>query len=180
MIVLKKRPYKYLMDGVACAEKIVIGLLLLFDVFVSAANVFSRYVIHQNWSFAEEIVVAGMVLMSLIGAALCARERSGLINLTLFVDKLPRKARLIVEIVMFAGLVFFGLVMVYYGVIRCVDQHTTNRLTAALQIPEWYYTSFVPIGGALLVLHSLEHILDCFFAFRDTTPGDGMEEGFEA
>lgn len=173
---MKKRPYKRFMDGVAHVERAVIGLLLLIDIVISAANVFSRYVIHQSWSFAEEVVVAGMVLMSLIGAALCARRRGGLINLTLFADRLPFRPRLIVEILMTAGLVFFGLVMVRYGIIRCVDQHTTNRLTAALQIPEWYYSSFVPIGGALLALHSLERIVDCIFELRDGEP-DGDKGG---
>ena len=167
---MKKRPYKRFMDGVAAVEMALIGLLLLFDIVISAANVFSRYVIHQSWSFAEEVVVAGMVLMSLVGAALCARRRGGLINLTLFVDKLSFRPRLVLEILMTAGLVFFGLVMVYFGIVRCVDQYNTNRLTAALQIPEWYYSSFVPIGGALLAVHCLERIADCVFELRDGEP----------
>lgn len=156
------------MNGVAFVEKVAIAVLLLIEVVITAANVFSRYVIHQSWSFTEEVVVAMLVLMSLMGAGLCARDRGGLINLTLFTDMMPKKARLVVEILMTVGVVIFGFVMLKYGVVRCVDQFNTGRLTSALQIPEWYYTSAVPIGGGLLVIHSLERILDCAFEFLES------------
>ena len=155
------------MDGLAAVEKAVIALLLLGEVSLTAANVFSRYVIHQSWSFTEEVVVAVLVLMSMMGAALCARDRGGLINLTLVTDKLPKKTQLIVEIAMTVCLIVFALVMLKYGVIRCMDQLRTGRLTSALQLPEWYFTSAVPIGGALIVIHSLERIADCVFEMVD-------------
>lgn len=172
---MKVRGYKRVLNGVAAVERWGIGLLLLMDIAISAANVFSRYVIHQSWSFAEEVVVAALVLMSLVGAALCARDRGGLINLTLFADKLPRRTRLAVEIVMALGMVAFALVMVYYGIVRCADQIATNRLTAALRIPEWYYSAFVPIGGVLLATHSLERVADCTFEIVDGKEEEGLE-----
>lgn len=164
---MKVRGYKRAMDALAYFERGVICLLLFGEVALTAANVFSRYVIHQSWSFTEEVVVAVMVLMSLIGAALCARDRGGLINLTLFTDKLPKKTRIILEIIMMLGVIFFAVVMVKYGIDRCITQIATNRRTSALQLPEWYYTSFVPIGGALMTIHSLEHIADCIFEIKD-------------
>lgn len=173
---MKIRAYKRVLNGVASVEKCVIALLLLMDIVISAANVFSRYVIHQSWSFTEEVVVAALVLMSLVGAALCARDRGGLINLTLLTDKMPKKTRIIVEIVMTTGLVFFAIVMLYFGIVRCIKQCETGRLTAALQIPEWYYTSFVPIGGLMIAIHSIERIVDCIFELVDDK---GKEEPAE-
>ena len=72
-------------------------------------------------------------------------------------------------------LIVFAIVMVHYGIARCMDQVYTNRLTAALRIPEWYYSSFVPIGGGLLVLHSLERIVDCMFEMVDRNQEEGSE-----
>ena len=164
---MKARGYKRAMDALAVLERWVMCLILFIEVALTTANVFSRYVIHQSWSFTEEIVVALMVLMSLIGAALCARSRGGLINLTIFTDRLPQKARIILEIIMMLGVIAFGMVMVKYGIDRCITQIATNRRTAALQLPEWYYTSFVPIGGVLMVIHSLEHVADCVFEMKD-------------
>ena len=68
---------------------------------------------------------------------------------------------------MMLGVIAFAMVMVKYGIDRCITQIATNRRTAALQLPEWYYTSFVPIGGVLMVIHSLEHIADCVFEMKD-------------
>lgn len=169
---MKLRAYKRVMNGLAAVEKTVVGLLLAGEVALTAANVLSRYVLHQSWSFTEEVVVAVLVMMSMLGASLCARDRGGLINLTLVTDKLPKKTRLIVEILMTVCLIIFALVMLKYGIIRCGDQMRAGRMTSALQLPEWYFTSAVPVGGALIAIHSVERILDCIFEMVD----DGKED----
>jgi len=164
---MKKRGYKRVFDVLASVEKWLIAFLLVFDVGLTAANVFSRYVIHKGWSFTEEIVVAILILMSLIGAALCARTRGGLINLTLITDILPGKVQNILDILTTVLLIFFGAVMVKYGIARCVAQAAAHQMTTSLQIPEWHYSTFVPLGGALLILHSAEHITDVIFDMID-------------
>ena len=154
------RLYKRCMNGLAAVEKAVIGILLLIEVVLTAGNVLSRYVTHNSWSFTEEIVVALLVLMSLIGAALCVREKGGLVSLSLVTDRLPKKAQLALDIVMILLSLLFAAAMVWFGIQRCLKQIETNRTTAVLQLPEWYYTAFVPIGGALLSLHFIERIVD--------------------
>lgn len=144
----------------AAAEKAVIGILLLIEVVLTAGNVLSRYVIHSGWSFTEEIVVALLVLMSVIGAALCVRESGGLVSLTLLTDRLPKRVRLALDILMILLSMAFAAVMLWYGIQRCLVQVRTNRTTAVLQLPEWYYSSFIPIGGALLLVHFVERIVD--------------------
>lgn len=167
LIRMKRRAYKKTIDKLVAIEKITLVILLFANIVLTAGNVFSRYVIHKSWSFTEEIVVAMLVLMSLVGAALCARERGGLINLTLFTDKFSKFQRMIVEIAMTLLLVCFALVMVKYGYQRCLTQIETGRLTSSLQIPEWYYSAFVPISGILIAIHGAERILDLFFEYTD-------------
>lgn len=174
---MKKRGYKRVADVLAAIEKHLIAFLLVFDVVLTAANVFSRYVIHKGWSFTEEIVVAVLVLMSLIGAALCARTRGGLINLTMVTDKMSKRAQDIVDIFTTLLLIGFAAVMVKYGIDRCVAQAAGGQMTTSLQIPEWYYNSFIPLGGVLLIVHSLEHITDIIFELIDgkREGGDGKK-----
>jgi TRAP-type C4-dicarboxylate transport system permease small subunit len=162
------------MDALAAVEKAVIGVLLLFEVALTAGNVLSRYVLHKGWSFTEEIVVAVLVLMSLMGAALCAREKHGLVSLTLLTDLMPKKAQLIIDILMILLSMTFAAAMIRFGIQRCLMQVATNRTTSVLQLPEWYYSSFVPIGGALLFLHLIERIVDDVCALiSDKTSGEG-------
>ena len=159
--------YKRIFNGIAFFEKWLISLILLFDVMLTAANVLSRKLLHQNWSFTEEIVVALMVLMSLLGAALCARTRGGLINLTLFTDKMPKKVQFVLEIVMCLLVIVFAWIMIQYGVLRCMDQARMGRTTDALQIPAWIYSAFTPVGGFFLILHEIEHIIDSVYEAKE-------------
>lgn len=66
--------YKKLMDFVALVEKAVLAATMILILVLTVGNVFSRKVIHQSWSFTEELVVAIFVLITLLGAALSARE----------------------------------------------------------------------------------------------------------
>lgn len=165
--------YKRIANKVATVERHLIVVLLFFDVVLTVANVLSRYLFHLKWSFTEEIVVALLVLMSLVSAALCARKKGGLIDMTIVTSKLSPRVQLILDCVVTVLLIVFGVVMVWYGVIRCMQQAASNQTTMTLQLPEWYYSAFVPIGGGLLCFHSLEHLLDCIRELKMPTDKGG-------
>ena len=84
--------YKKLMDIVAMVEKTVLVVTMILILVLTVGNVFSRKVIHQSWSFTEELVVAIFVLITLLGAALSARE-GGLVGLNLVTERLPKSAK---------------------------------------------------------------------------------------
>ena len=69
--------YKKLMDFVALVEKAVLAATMILILVLTVGNVFSRKVIHQSWSFTEELVVAIFVLTSLSCRQCCKRGRSG-------------------------------------------------------------------------------------------------------
>ena len=77
------KAYKKIMDIIALIEKVILLLSTLLILVLTVGNVFSRKVIHQSWSFTEELVVAVFVLITLIAAALACREGE-LVNLTIF------------------------------------------------------------------------------------------------
>ena len=53
------KAYKKLMDMLAFAEEVVLVLSTAVILVLTVGNVFSRKVIHQSWSFTEELVAAG-------------------------------------------------------------------------------------------------------------------------
>lgn len=99
--------YKKLMDIVAMVEKTVLVVTMLLILVLTVGNVFSRKVIHQSWSFTEELVVAIFVLITLLGAALSARE-GGLVGLNLVTDRLPKSAKKPVMILLQTFRFFYG------------------------------------------------------------------------
>ena len=54
------KAYKKIMDIIALIEKVILLLSTLLILVLTVGNVFSRKVIHQSWSFTEELVVLSL------------------------------------------------------------------------------------------------------------------------
>ena len=121
--------YKKLMDIVAMVEKTVLVVTMLLILVLTVGNVFSRKVIHQSWSFTEELVVAIFVLITLLGAALSARE-GGLVGLNLVTERLPKSAKKPVMILILITMYFSGGLIPTYLVVN--NLHLTNTFWAMI------------------------------------------------
>ena len=153
--------YKKIMNGLAFVEKLVLVLSTILIVVLTVGNVLSRKVLHQSWSFTEELVVAVFVLITLLAAALAARDGE-LVNLSLLPDRLSAKARRILLVVNTAFSVAFTVVLFKYGMDKVLTQ-----LTFVLNWPEWIFWSFVPIGAACMTLHMIEYLIDTFVKAKE-------------
>ena len=107
--------YKKLMNALAAVEKIVLVISTLLILVLTVGNVFSRKVIHRSWSFTEELVVAVFVLITLLAAALACREKGGLVSLTLFTDRLPKKLEKPSVILITVLSIVFSAILFKYG-----------------------------------------------------------------
>ncbi|MBO5278927.1 MAG: TRAP transporter small permease [Lachnospiraceae bacterium] len=151
--------YKKAMNILAMIEKWILVIATLLILILTAGNVFSRYVIHQSWSFTEEIVIAVFVLISLVAAALSARE-GGLVSLPLVTDMLPKKSKKPLLIFMTVISIFFSVILFKYGIDKVLTQLANGKRTFVLNIPEWMFWIYVPIGAGCMALHFLEYCLD--------------------
>ena len=151
--------YKKLMDLVALVEKAVLAATMILILVLTVGNVFSRKVIHQSWSFTEELVVAIFVLVTLLGAALSARE-GGLVGLNLVTERLPKSCKKPVIILITLFSVAFMGILFYYGMDKVLAQLANQKRTFVLNWPEWIFWSFVPIGAVCMILHFVEFFLD--------------------
>lgn len=153
------KTYKSIMNIIAAVEKAILVVTMLLILVLTVGNVFSRYVIHQSWSFTEEIVVAVFVLITLLAAALACRE-GDLVNLTLLTDRLPAKAKKPLLILVTVLCVVFSAILFKYGMEKVITQLENGKRTFVLNWPEWIFWSFVPIGAACMVLHFIEYCID--------------------
>lgn len=151
--------YKQLMNLLAAVEKVVLIVATLLILVLTVGNVFSRYVIHRSWSFTEEIVIAVFVLISLVAAALSARE-GGLVSLSLVTDMFPDRAKKPLTIFITVISIFFSVILFKYGVQKVMTQIANGKRTFVLNIPEWIFWIYVPIGAGCMILHFLEYCLD--------------------
>ena len=154
--------YKKIMNGVAFVEKLILVLSTILIVVLTVGNVLSRKILHQSWSFTEELVVAVFVLITLLAAALAARD-----NLSLLPDRLSAKARRILLVVNTVFSVAFTVVLFKYGMDKVLTQLANGKRTFVLNWPEWIFWSFVPIGAACMTLHMIEYLIDTFVKAKE-------------
>lgn len=153
------KAYKKLMDALAMAEKAALIVSTIIILVLTVGNVFSRKVIHQSWSFTEELVVAVFVLITLVAAALACREGE-LVNLTLLTERLPKSWQKPIMLLNTVLCVSFTAVLFKYGMDKVITQMANGKRTFVLNWPEWIFWSFVPIGAGCMILHFIEFFVD--------------------
>ena len=153
------KTYKKLMNALAGLEKLVLEIATVLILVLTVGNVFSRKVIHQSWSFTEELVVAVFVLITLLAAALACRDGE-LVNLTILTDRLPAQVRKVFLLFSTILSVAFTAVLFKYGLDKVITQMQNGKRTFVLNWPEWIFWSFVPIGAACMILQFIEFYLD--------------------
>lgn len=153
------KTYKKLMNALAGLEKLVLEIATVLILVLTVGNVFSRKVIHQSWSFTEELVVAVFVLITLLAAALACRDGE-LVNLTILTDRLPAQVRKVFLLFSTILSVAFTAVLFKYGLDKVITQMQNGKRTFVLNWPEWIFWSFVPIGAGCMILHFIEYCLD--------------------
>ena len=160
---MKQNPYKRFARALAAVEKWIIVVALAIGVALTAVNVVCRYIFkaNVNFSWSEEVVVALLVLTYMVGAALCSGDEGGLINMTIFTGKMSRRTQLVIEII----------------TNRCASKIASGQVTTALAIPDWIYNAFIPLGAFLMVIHTVERILDGIGELKTLHGADKPEGG---
>lgn len=172
--------YKKIMDGFTIIEKVALAVMLLVVTAITFGNVLSRYVLPTSWSFTEELVINLFVPLSLLGAALCARDEGGLVSMALFSNGLNRRGQRILNLVMVAAGLYFCYVLVKYGGARVTSLIANNKKTDVLRINEWKFALSVPVSGVCMALHLIEFGIDnIHFLLRgEQEPNKGTGEAY--
>lgn len=159
------KTYKKIMDVLASIEKLILVVSTILILVLTVGNVFSRKVIHRSWSFTEELVVAVFVLITLLAAALACREGE-LVSLNLVTERLPKKTKKPIAILVTVLSVIFTIILFYYGMDKVLTQLANGKRTFVLNWPEWIFWSFVPIGSGCMILHFIEYCIDFCTDFK--------------
>lgn len=161
------KTFQKVMDGVTFVEKVITTLLLAVISVVTLGSVISRFTPTVTWSFTEELVINLFVPLSLLGAAICAREEGGLISMSLFTGFLPLKGQRWMNVLMCVFGLFFCAMMIKYGWAKGITDLTMNKLTYVLRMKIGWFTTTIPICFAMMALHLLEFaIVNIYYAIK--------------
>ena len=140
---------------VACACVAVMAVLVF-------ANVVARFVFKHSLAVSDEMSTYLFVLMSFMGTAIAARRKAHL-GLSIVTDRVSPKARIIIQMTVYA---ISALLIVVTGVQMVISQYRLGQETANMQWPEWIYGSFVPVGAAFAAIAFLQTMVQMYKDYR--------------
>lgn len=139
-------------------EEIVVMVALTVMTVLTFSNVVTRYVFNFSMNFAEEISTYSFVLLSLFGASI-ALKRGAHLGFTLLSEHVPAIVARIFEVISSIAGVLFSGVLFWYGIQMVITQFERGQLSLGVQVPEWIYGSFVPLGAFFLLIRFIEQLI---------------------
>jgi len=137
----------------AAVERFLMAASMGVLCLLTMANVLVRYFTDISFAFTEEISVALLVVMTLIGAS-HAFASNHHIAITFFVDRKPALLGLARRFAAACSLLMFGL-LAWYGVAMTWDDYNFEVTSPSLGVPQWWYTIWLPLLSIVIVLRLL-------------------------
>lgn len=131
---------KKFLKGEQKAEMVIASAAFVVMVFMTALNVFSRYILQKSFAFAEEISYLGFTWSTFIGMGYCFRKRS-LVAVDVFVNRMPEQVRRVVEVVVDVILLLTNVGLSYLSLKMVISGWT--RRSPTLRIPYTFY--YLPV-----------------------------------
>jgi TRAP-type C4-dicarboxylate transport system permease small subunit len=137
------------------AEEVAAGAVVIGLSGLAFANIVARYAISYALAFSEELEVAGLVWLTMLGAAIGFR-RSAHIGFTIVRDLLPPLGRRGAALLTVAITLATVLVLGWYGVLEIRAERALGAVSEALGLPQWIYTAAIPVGAIIVAVRIVE------------------------
>lgn len=136
-------------------EEVVSTTLLAVMAVFAFLNVLTRYFIHYSFAFTEEIEVALLVWITMLGAAAGFR-RCVHLGFNFLSSKIPPAGRRVLLVISSLLTIFCFGVLFSYSLVQIQDELMLAVTTEALDIPQWLYTLALTVGSLLVIFRVVE------------------------
>lgn len=143
---------------------ILITLLFIALFICAILQVLSRYLLPYSITWTEEIARFLLIYITFIGAAVAIYEKSH-ISITMFINKLSARPKLIVQIIIDLIILFF-LHLVFRGGIGMTSLTWGVVSGSMLKVMTGYIYLIIPISAVLMMLFLGKHVIDNIMAIR--------------
>ena len=145
----------------------VLSALVAAMVVVCCWQVITRFVLGNPSKYTEELLRFALIWLTMLGAPYAYGAKQHLaIDLLVksFEPAGQRRTQVFVELVV---LILSAAVFVYGGITVTMNAH--GQISAAMKLPMECYYLCIPIGGALMILYSLNNL---YHLFKDKNKED--------
>ena len=120
---------------------------------ITIANVVVRYFTNYSFAATEEISVALMVALALLGSATAVARRRH-IAITILVDRLPRPLKRFAEVIAETATLVMFLLLVWLGGELAWDVYRFEETSPGMGWPQWLYTVWLPVLAAIVAVRA--------------------------
>jgi TRAP-type C4-dicarboxylate transport system permease small subunit len=122
---------------------------------ITLANVATRYFTNQSFAWTEEMSVALMVIVTLLGASAATVERTH-VRIELVADAgAPWRRYVLALIAALATFAVFGG-MTVLGAQMAWDDFRFEVTSPGIGVPQWWYTVWLPVLSAVITVRALQ------------------------
>ena len=147
-------------------DKIIFKLLCWISIpmilalcIVTFLQVFTRYALNNPLYWSEELSRYLFIWLTFMGIGIAAHRRSEM-SVSFFVNLIPAKLALLVEILATSLVIAFLAVAIHEGVTLAIESHDLPSI--ALEMPWSYIYMSVPAGFSLLILQYISRLIRLF------------------
>lgn len=153
-----------MLDLIALICRILTGLALVVLTVIFGWLVFGRYVLNATPTWVEQVSLLLVMAIAFLGAAVGVHENTHL-SVSLVRSAVPRSIRTVFVVITDLTMAGFGGLMLWYGTQLTVFKW--GSLIPLLQWPEGLRSLPLTIGGGLIFLFSVGHLIRLFAGVDD-------------
>ncbi|WP_163268584.1 TRAP transporter small permease [Chelativorans alearense] len=149
---------KHAVDKLMQYLLVAIALGLIATVFLSVYNVVARYVFGAALLWADEAAVFYMIVMTYVGAVVCAWQQVD-IRMSVVMDILPPRASLVLQLVqeIAVAAVLYWVAWLSYGYVSRL--FAFGMTSDALGIPSWVVHSAITLSMVAMAVISTARVM---------------------
>lgn len=157
--------YKRFLDLLCLISELICGVALVFLTVIFSWLVYGRYVLNATPTWVEQISLLLVVLIGFLGASVGIRYKTHL-GVSFFRDNSPRPIRRTFELVSYLVMGLFGAVMAYNSYQLVLFKWGSQ--IPLINVPEGLRAVPITVCGALILLYSIEHVIDWYRGVEDS------------
>jgi TRAP-type C4-dicarboxylate transport system permease small subunit len=150
------KPLEWLSHECARITRVLMLILGIMLILCLLTAVFFRYVVGYALSWPEELSMLLFTWVVFLAGSLGVREGFH-VRLTFILKRLPPSVQNVMSIIITAFIISFGAVLLYSG--KDMVSRTFGSVSATIGYPMALINSAAIVGGALIVIHGVRHLL---------------------
>ena len=145
-----------ILDTLATACRVITGISLVVLTVIFGWLVFGRYILNATPTWVEQTALLLVMVIAFFGAAIGIHENTHL-SVTILRSGSSSKFRAVLVVITDTMLAGFGLLMLWYGAQLTIFKW--GSLIPLIQLPEGLRSLPLTIGGGLIFLFALGHLI---------------------